>query len=123
MNYGLPIHYWIKNNKDEILKEAGYKLVPNHTYAKLQPYSQWINNCGIKALFPRYHLIFDDKQWWIHRDNGGEDHNKISLENLKPEIERLKRIEYEIKHSAKSPIGKLSMERDNAFMLNAELSK
>lgn len=70
MKYGILLNSKINGIKinSEILEKKGYRQVPNHCDG-MQVDEQWISNAlGFEAKFPRFHIIKNERQYYLHYD-------------------------------------------------------
>jgi len=97
MNYGVlfsPRQKSFRPNKDFLIS-AGYRLIPDHTFSRLKTTSQYISNAdNFKSNFPRFHIIQQGKNWYIHIDHSPfEEQHQTNLKynkEIKDELARLK---------------------------------
>lgn len=54
----------------DLLVKAGYKMLPNHSYSENQHDENWYTGLGLigKVRFPRFHIVKDDSEYFIHYD-------------------------------------------------------
>lgn len=97
MDYGVLLERKNIEIKHKLLKKAGYINLPNHVDG-FKVDEQWISNTTWnESLFPRFHIIRNDKCWYIHYDffNAGEDEHRTTItmcEEIYQEIKRLKSL-------------------------------
>jgi len=85
MELGVPLY--ITNR--QIFIKAGYKQVPNHSFANHKYEEQWISRIDKlgKPKFPRFHII-KEKGWYIHYDYFETEEAHKTKTNKCPQILR-----------------------------------
>jgi len=104
-----------KINRDK-LADAGYRLIPNHSYSKRQVDQQWITQAGTIGPnhFPRFHLIRNGNDYNLHFDffegHDNEGHkSETESQHILNEANRLKN--YVSKHRGQAIKRKQSLAR------------
>lgn len=80
-----------------LLKAAGYKKLPPHSYEKNPQSENWITQSKWnKNEFPRFHLIKTGKDWDLHYDFWKKGFDKHSTDTksqiVRNERQRLKKL-------------------------------